>query len=246
MKAQIEAVLQVQRLDVRAAELRKEITALPKRVAEIEKKLETHTKRLEADRVALAANQKKRKGLEDEVKTHEAKISKLNDQTLHAKTNDQYRAFQNEIGWCRDEIRKCEDSILELMGESEALDAAVKEAEKAIALEKQAVEREKNDARQLTTDDQAALTRIAEERKQLEATIDKTVLSKYEHVRKRWGGTGVANATDGRCDACHIGLRPQHFQELKRGDKVMTCESCGRILYYNPPISLEHELHQKV
>jgi uncharacterized protein len=34
-------------------------------------------------------------------------------------------------------------------------------------------------------------------------------------------------------------LRPQFAQELKRGDKVMSCESCQRILYYNPPVAIE-------
>ena len=245
MKAQIEAVLQVQRLDLRIAELRKEIAALPVRTAEIERKLDAHTKRLEADRAALVANQKRRKALEEDIRTHETKISKLNDQMLQAKTNDQYRAFQNELGWCRDEIRKSEDGILELMGEGEPLEGAVKAAEKALAVEKQSVEAEKKEAQQRTAEDQAAIARLTEERKALEGTIEKPVLAKYEHVRKRWGNTGVAVATEGRCEACHIGLRPQYFQELKRGDKLMTCESCGRILYYNPPVSFEHELHQK-
>jgi hypothetical protein len=36
-----------------------------------------------------------------------------------------------------------------------------------------------------------------------------------------------------------MGLRPQFFQDLRKGDQVMACESCSRILYYNPPVSLE-------
>jgi uncharacterized protein len=34
-------------------------------------------------------------------------------------------------------------------------------------------------------------------------------------------------------------LRPQFFQDLKKGDQVMSCESCLRMLYYNPPVSFE-------
>ena len=59
-------------------------------------------------------------------------------------------------------------------------------------------------------------------------------------------GSAVSDATDGRCAACQMMLRPQFFQDLKRGDSILQCESCGRILYYNPPVNLEHEMHQNV
>ena len=52
-------------------------------------------------------------------------------------------------------------------------------------------------------------------------------------------GIGVAEALDGRCTACNMTLRPQFLQELKRDDQVMACESCNRILYYNPPVAVE-------
>jgi len=49
----------------------------------------------------------------------------------------------------------------------------------------------------------------------------------------------VAEAVDGRCNACHMAMRLQFFQDLKRGDQVMACESCTRILYYNPAVPIE-------
>jgi predicted nucleic acid-binding Zn-ribbon protein len=65
------------------------------------------------------------------------------------------------------------------------------------------------------------------------------VLTNYERIRKSRGGVALAEAVEGRCGMCHISLRLQFYQELKRGDKIMTCESCNRILYYNPPVSIE-------
>jgi predicted nucleic acid-binding Zn-ribbon protein len=76
--------------------------------------------------------------------------------------------------------------------------------------------------------------------------VNPQFLKQYERSRQRWRGTGIADATSGRCLACNIALRPQFFQELKIGDKLMTCESCGRIVYYNPPANLEHEMHQRM
>ena len=242
MTAEIELVTRLQSLDLRIGELQREIATLPKHIAQIEKALDSHLRRLEADRAALVANQKERKSLEDDVKTENQKISKLKDQMLLAKTNEQYRAFQHEITFCEQAIRKSEDRILDLMGEAEPLDVNVKKAEGALAEEKKQVEAEKARARERTAADQAQLDQLEAERKTLVSGLKPQTYSTYERIRKRWHGVAVAEATDGRCSACQIVLRPQFFQDLRNGDNLMFCESCGRILYYNPPVSFEHDL----
>jgi uncharacterized protein len=243
MQAELDKVLRVQTLDQRIAELEKEIASLPKHIAHIEKALEVHNRRLEADRAALAANQRDRKRIEDDNKVQEQKISKLRDQMMQAKTNEQYRAFQHEIEYCQNEIRKGEDKILDLMSEAEALEGNVKRAEASLKKEREDVEREKNRARDRSAEDQRFLREAKAERTELFATLSDRVTRAYERIRKKWKGVAVADATDGRCSACNISLRPQYYQDLKTSDQLMFCESCGRILYYKPPVNLEHEMH---
>ena len=243
MTVEIEQVTRLQSLDKRIADLEREIATLPKHIAQIEKTLDSHLRRLEADRAALAANQKERKQLEDDVKVETQKISKLRDQMLGAKTNEQYRAFQHEIAFCETAIRNAEDRTLDLMSASEPLDANVKKAEAALKEEKQQVEGEKTRARERTAVDQRQLDEANTERQQLVASLRKPAYSAYERIRKKWrGGSAVAEAVDGRCSACQILLRPQFFQDLRHSQEMMFCESCGRILYYNPPVSFEEHL----
>lgn len=239
MVSDLKVVLRLQDLDNRVAELTKEIATLPKHIAEIERKLTGGERKLEADRAALAANQRDRKKMEGEIQVNEQKISKLRDQMLGAKNNEQYRAFQHEIEFCEKEIRKSEDRILELMSESEPLDRNVKSAEGFLREEKKRVEAEKTEARERTSVDQKALGELQAERKTLVAGITPGVLANYERIKKGRGGVAIAEALDSRCSRCHIMLRPQFLQELKRREKIMTCESCQRILYYNPPESFE-------
>jgi predicted nucleic acid-binding Zn-ribbon protein len=239
MLPDLKLVIRLQEIDNRVAEFTREIAALPKHIAEIEKKLVSHERKLEADRAALSANHKDRKKLDGDIQLQQQKISKLKDQMLGAKTNDQYRAFQNEIEFCEKEIRRAEDRILELMSESDPLEKNVKAAEEALKKEKAEVEKEKLAARERTAADKKAVEELQGERKKIVAEMTPAVLRKYETIRKNRRGIGVAEAVDGRCTACHMAMRLQFYQDLKRGAEVMACESCGRILYYNPPAALE-------
>jgi predicted nucleic acid-binding Zn-ribbon protein len=238
MLPDIQHAVRLQILDDKAAALTKEIAALPKHIAEIEKKLESHLRQLDHDKAALAANQRDRKRLEGDIQTHDQKISKLKSQMMEAKTNEQYRAFQQEIDFAGQEIRKAEDRILELMTEAEPLDRNVKAAEASLAGEKKIVEAEKSQARERTAEDQKQIDALKAERAGIIAAMTPAVAANYERIRKG-RGVAVSEVSSGRCSRCNITLRPQFFQDLKKGDKIMTCESCGRMLYYNPPQAVE-------
>ncbi len=239
MLPDITRAIRLQILDDRTAELLKEVATLPKHIAEIEKKLESHQRQLEHDRARQAASQRERKRLEGEIQLQEQKVSKLKAQMMDAKTNDQYRAFQHEIDFCGTETRKHEDKILELMGESEAVEKAVKSAEAALAVEKTHVDAEKKTARERTAVDQQEIDGLQAERKKILAEMTPKIASEYERIRKGRAGVAIAEVVAGRCSKCNIQVRPQFLQELKRGESVMVCESCKRMLYWNPPVGME-------
>lgn len=242
MNPDIKLILDLQHLDQQVSHLQKEIAALPKHVAQIEKALDSHNRRLEADRAALSGNQKERKRLDGEIQVQNQKISKLRDQMLGAKTNEQYRAFQHEIEFCEKEIRKHEDRTLELMSESEPLDEAVKAAESALKKEKEQVDAEKKVAVQKTDADKKQLDRLMVQRKAVTDQIKTPLLKEYQRIRLKWKtNLVVTEANDGRCTACHMSLRPQFFQDLRKGDTVMACESCGRFLYYHPTVVVDEQ-----
>ena len=239
MLPDISLAIRLQILDDRVTALTKEIATLPKHIAEIEKKLDAHKRRLEVDKAALDANQKERKNLDAAILSNQQKISKLRDQMMTAKTNEQYQAFQHEIGFCQQEITRTEDRILELMGEAEPLDKNVKAAQVSLDAERKDVETEKKQAQERTAVDRREIDTLMAERATIIAQMTPSVASEYERIRKGRAGVAVAEALNGRCSRCNILLRPQFLQELKLGDKIMVCESCKRILYYNPPASFD-------
>jgi len=242
MHPDVHLVIQLQSLDQKITALDKEVASLPRHVAIIEKALESHLRKLEADKAALSGNQKDRKKLEGDIQIHEQKISKLRDQMLQAKTNEQYRAFQSEIDWCGTEIRKSEDRILDFMEQSEPLEKSLKAAEADLKQQVERIEKEKERVRQRIAADRKQLAEAQSERKDIVSRMDPKFYADYERIRRKTHGSVVADATDGHCSACMITLRPQFVQDLRKGDRIMQCESCSRMLTYNPAVSFENNV----
>jgi hypothetical protein len=240
MHPDVRTALLLQELDLRITELKREIAALPRQIAEIERLLESHIKRLDLDKTALAANQRERKKLEGDISTHQQKISRLRDQMLLAKTNEQYRAFLHEIAFEESAISKGEDRILEQMIEAEALEKNVKAAEVSLNEERRVVEAKKRETKQRTDEDRAALAEAEARRNEAAATLPPSFLATYDRLRQRnKDGVAISEAKGGICLACRLTIRPQLFEDLKKSDAVVTCENCRRILYFEVVTDVE-------
>src|SRR5206468_12182582 len=114
------------------------------------------------------------------------------------------------------------------------LAAAAKRAEAELAAAQKAGE---NDRRVLAGDVEAlrtSLEKIRTERAELVGSIDPQVLATYDLVSRRRNGIAVAQALDGICTICHVRLRPQVINNIRRNDSITQCDSCQRILYFLP------------
>jgi uncharacterized protein len=233
MHADLERLIALQKLDTAAHDAQRRLAEAPER----EKALDA---RLEAARVAharaqLAANQTKRREIEKDVAMHQGRLSKFREQAMSVKTNQEYHAVQKEIGFAQTEIKALEDQILELMLEADEQHAAVKRADKELAEELKAVDAEKQTMTAEHEQLKASLDRTAGERAQLTSALDPQVLAIFERVAKGRNGIAVAEARDAVCSICHVRLRPQVFNNVRRNDSIIQCDSCQRVLYYAQP-----------
>ena len=156
-------------------------------------------------------------------------------QMNEARTNEQYHAFQHEIQFEQQEVRKLEDRILDKMEEAESLETNVRKAEEALKTETQKVQIEVAETQARVAEDERALIEHKARRDQLSAAVSHDALRLYEQVRRGHGGTAVAAALADRCQNCNVVFRPQFSYQVRSNENIMTCESCGLILYYDPP-----------
>jgi len=233
MLSEIAKLMELQLADKEIRKLQEEIAALPRRVAAIEEKLAGTKAKLEKARGNAKADEANRKKFESAIQDLQGKISKYRDQSLDVKTNEQYKALMHEIQFAEQEIRINEDRILEVMVNAEVRDKDVKAAEAELKAETAEIDKEKEDARKITAADQAKLAEWTAKREGLRQGIAADLLRHYERVMK-FRGSGLAEVRDHKCMGCQVMLRPQTYNEVRNGEQVVFCDSCQRVLYFDP------------
>jgi predicted nucleic acid-binding Zn-ribbon protein len=232
MLPDVENLMELQRADREILRLNQEITALPKRVAAIEERLAGTKAGLERAKTAVKADEQTRRKYESAIQDLEQKISRYRDQSLAVKTNEQYKALLHEIQFAEQDIQANEDKILELMLKAEAREKDVKAAELELKAEMAEIEKEKAEARERTAEDEKQLAEWNAKRDQARSGVNEDLLRQYERVAK-FRGSGLAEVRDQKCMGCQVMLRPQTYNDV-RGEQVVICESCQRILYFDP------------
>src|SRR5438105_14717293 len=232
MLPDIENLLQLQEADREIRRLNEEVAALPKRVAAIEARLAGTRAELDASKAAIKADEASRRKYETAIQDLQGRISKYRDQSLDVKTNEQYKALLHEIQFAEQEITANEDKILELMVTAEAREKQVKAAEAELKEETAEIEKEKKIAHDRTAQDEKELAEWTAKRDAARAAVDPDLLRHYDRVSK-FRGSGIAEVRDQKCSGCSVMLRPQMYNEVRSG-KLLQCDSCQRILFYDP------------
>jgi len=238
MLADLENLIQLQQADREIQRLEDEVAALPRRVAAIEEKLADTRAAVEKARATIKADEANRRKLESQIQDHQQKISKYRDQSLDVKTNEQYKALMHEISFAEQDIRKLEDQVLEGMLNVELNEKRLKSAEAELKAEAAEIEKEKEEARRVTTRDQQELGTLKARRDTLRSGIGADTPRHYDRVFKL-RKYALAEARDHKCVACQVMLRPQMYNEVRTNQQILICDSCQRILYYVPPAEAE-------
>jgi len=232
MQKDIELLLKMQEIDYYIGELERSKDYLPDMIANLKKETEDCFEASRNYQNRLTEAKLEQKKLELEVAAQKEALEKYQDQMLRIKTNKEYDALVRQIDECKEAISSGEDRLLMLMGEIEELTAKVEE------YQGKCEEVSRNNSAQLealqsqidSVEEKQKLRE--EERKLLTARISKNVMVVYERIRRGRGGMAVVSVKRRACGACFKQLEPQLVQEIRRGERLITCDSCGRILVW--------------
>jgi predicted nucleic acid-binding Zn-ribbon protein len=234
MHPDLQHLIQLQDLDLAADRARRRIAELPAAKQALDARLADKTAQVTRIKERIAAGQAARREVEKELAVVQGRLSKYKGQLMEVKTNKEYQAMQKEMATAEHDVRAHEDTLLEHMEQAETLAAELKEAEAALKAEQAVVARDHKVLEAESAEIEQELVRLTAARTEVIATLSRDVLALFERVAHGRKGVAVAEARDGLCTVCHVRLRPQVFNEVRRNDALHQCDSCTRILYYVP------------
>jgi uncharacterized protein len=235
MSPDLERIIRLQQIDQEIEARRKALADLPAALAALDARVETRQADLNAAKQKQADNQSARRALEKDLAVVQGRLTRFKDQLMEVKTNKEYTAMQHEIATAQDGVRGFEDQILELLVQADELDAVAKAADGALAKERTEVARERSAREQATSAMSGEIEELLQQRSVVVGEMTKETLALFDQVSRTHRGSVAAEARDGHCTACHVRLRPQVFNDVRRGDRLIQCESCQRILFVAPP-----------
>ena len=232
MQSELEQLLVLQDRDQKIRQIQTETKTLPLQRKNLETQLAASIANLETLKQRARQLEVDRKRLELDVGVRTDSVAKLRTQQYETRKNDEFAAMAHEIERYQKEISEIEDRELELMEQQDKLKVEVAAEEKKAAGTKDSIARQVTDLEAKGKTLAARLDELTKERAELASKIDEDVIDRFERLFASKGDAAVVALEHDVCTGCHMKITTQTVVRVKGGKEIVSCEQCGRILYY--------------
>lgn len=232
MKEGLLQLLKLQEVDKRLFELEEAKEKYPAEIDQRRSRIAEARSELSKLEDKSAESEKKQRHCEREIESGKAALREREARFAVVTTNKEYDSLQTEIEICKKAIAEHETELLKAL-------EAIEETQKKIAAEQGTFE-EVREAEQERIDElegqlgtmQEQIAEVLASRKAVTKAIDAQLLRIYERKKGR-RGIRVAAVRKAACGACFHQMPAQTFNEVRIGNRVIYCESCGTIMVWD-------------
>jgi predicted nucleic acid-binding Zn-ribbon protein len=235
VKAELEKLIDLQKTDTNIRRLKKQIETADQRRADIEQEFEQHASSIREIQYRRDLTNTERAELERQIAENKTYLERADRNLKHAQNQKEYETAMRETDALQKQIGALEGAVLEKITAIEEVEKILEErAEEINSLDS------KREAALAEFDAEIAHARAefaaeTERRQEVFVTLPKNLAAVYDRMAQRGkDGIAVAEVVNGSCSACFMSLRPQMQLEVNRGDQIITCENCARMLYITP------------
>ncbi|MEK6288560.1 MAG: C4-type zinc ribbon domain-containing protein [Acidobacteriota bacterium] len=238
MSPELNQLIELQELDLEIQRISDRLSRIPEERDRTENEFKQHA----AEFLDLKSKHERtledRKLLEAELATTQQNHEKFERDKTKVQNEKEYTAVLREIDTARKHISALETEIIKRMEEIETFDAelavktpGVERLRAEVDLSLAALQKEQEEADHV-------LVEFGERRKKLAGQMPRHLFSTYERMSRLGRGQALAEVrSNGICSACRVRVRPKIFSDVRKGDQLIICENCGRILYYRDQTS---------
>jgi predicted nucleic acid-binding Zn-ribbon protein len=227
----LEHLLILQDRDQRRLGLEAQLAAVPDEIAAMEKKIAAEKAAIEAARLGLQQLEVQKKSLENDIGSAESKLAKYRTQQALVRKNDEFQALGHEIDNATKEVGELEGRELEVMYAIDEAKGRFAAAETGLRASIAGHEGRIRDLRARDTNLRAELAEAQATVTAARAPLDALALRLYDRVAARTRPV-CAPIHGGKCGGCHLRISGEADADSRKGDKLATCDQCGRIVWW--------------
>lgn len=239
MNKEIEQLTELQVIDLEIGKLDAEKDTKLAGLREREEIFEESESSIMERQEKIEAAEQRRREIEAELSDELSRLKERQSKMMQVQTNREYQSLLKEIEDGKKSNKDREEEIVQLMETIEADTKIMDEQAGSSQAEKKALAKETKEAKKFSDAIEKKKTGILKKRNSMAKKIKTPVLKKYDMLRERRNGKAIVPVTKGVCQGCFMSIPPQQFNDILRGDKMLNCPTCQRILYHQPEKSEE-------
>ena len=232
MLPEIKTLVELQDLDREIKDVTQELERLPELLAAETGKLQELKEGYATFGQDLENLKGRRRSLESEMADMEEGIKKSRQRLMEIKSNIEHKAMLKEIAFKEDQRDKKETGILEIMDLMEAKTREIAEQDQKAKEQQAFLDQQQVSLKGQIKELKKQLASLEEVRRKLRKGVSAPMFKRYEFIRQRRNGTAVAPVREGVCLGCNMNILPQQFIDLQKGEEILQCPHCQRILYW--------------
>jgi predicted nucleic acid-binding Zn-ribbon protein len=230
-REKLKALEALQQVDLKIRDLSAEAESHPARLRQIEAERNQAKAHLDQSRGRLADNERARRQNEQLLQLEKDKVRKWESRLNELKTPREYAALARELDIAKKTNLTADEEIKKLALEYGEIRRAVDAAEQALLEKEAVVEREGAEIKGVLAGVESQVNELEAERKRLLELCDRSLVSRYERIRKQRGGLAVVPVVAGTCKGCQRNIPPQMANNLLTASEILTCPNCHRFIY---------------
>lgn len=232
MNGDLELLLKLQNIDYDLGELERSKEYIPDMMENLRKEIVDSEKKLAEISQVLVSAQLEQKEVDLDLEARQEKLKKLKDRMQAIKTNKEYDALVSEIDQVKAAISELESRAVVLMETIEKTEKELEGLDEQVTTVKQINEGQLASLQKQIDSVESKIQTREKEREAVVAQVGNRAIRAYDRIRKGKGGAAVVAVKKRACGACYKALPPQRIQEIKLSQRIITCDSCGRMLIW--------------
>ena len=232
MKEGLLQLLTLQKVDKELFSLEEAKEKYPTEINERQREIENAKAHLIDLEATLAELEKKQRHSEREIETGKVNLQEHEARFAVVTTNKEYDALQIEIEACKSHLSEHESQLLDAIEGIEKIQGQITEEKDAFEEIRQTQQQRIDELQGQLSTMQEQVDSVEKRRKGVANDIDAKLLTTYERKKGR-RGVRVAAVRKGACGCCFHQMPAQIRMEVRSGEKVLYCESCGTIMAWD-------------